>query len=136
MRSHRLAVLSTLVILLAGRPVLAGPGSLYGGPAPRPGPDILYGGPVVAPQLTNTGVWSAAPILVSGTSAYRGGEFLYQDYLYDDHGAIQQTDPADPRTASNTFSKPDGTYTYPTNTAYANDAADLVELRVKPLPTE
>src|SRR5439155_1135452 len=31
------------------------------------------------------------------------------------------------------FSKPDGTYTYPTAPAYANDAADVVELRVKPL---
>src|SRR5436309_8044450 len=31
------------------------------------------------------------------------------------------------------FSKPNGTYTYPTDPAYANDAADVVELRVKPL---
>ena len=62
-----------------------------------------------------------------------GGEFLYQDFLYDDHGAAEAPDPTDPRTAGNLFSKPDGTYTYPTDLAYANDAADLVELRVKPL---
>ena len=31
------------------------------------------------------------------------------------------------------FSKPNGTYTYPTGPGYANNAADLVELRVKPL---
>ena len=30
---------------------------------------------------------SAKPLLVSGTDAYRDGEYLYQDYLYDDHGA-------------------------------------------------
>src|SRR6266849_1461822 len=134
MRAHRLTALCSLAIVAAARAALAG--SLYTGGGPRPGPDILYGGPTVAPQLENAGVWSAAPILVSGASAYRGGEFLYQDFLYDDHGAVQQTDPADPRSAGNVFSKPDGTYTYPTDPAYANDAADLVELRVKPLSGE
>jgi len=43
---------------------------------------------------------------VSGTSAYRGGEFLYQDYLFDDRGAGE-------------------TLTYPTDPRYAADAADL-----------
>ncbi|HEY2160143.1 MAG TPA: hypothetical protein VGH24_02465, partial [Solirubrobacteraceae bacterium] len=99
----------------------------------RPGPSILYRAPALAPQLTNKGVWHAAPILVSGASAYRHGEFLYQDWLYDDHGAHEALDPADPRTAGDTFSKPDGTYDYPTGPGYANDAADLVEFRVKPL---
>ena len=62
--------------------------SLYRGAAPRPGPDLLYAPPAVTrPQLTNAGPWRAAPILVSGASAYRDGEFLYQDFLYDDHGA-------------------------------------------------
>ncbi len=54
---------------------------------PRPGPDILYAPKPRAPQLENAGVWRAKPILVSGASAYRDGEFLYQDFLYDDHGA-------------------------------------------------
>jgi hypothetical protein len=108
-------------------------GSLYSGPGPRPGPDLLYSKPAAAPQLTNRGVWKAKPILVSGASAYRRGEFLYQDYLYDDHGARQTFDPGDPRTAGNLFSKPNGTYTYPTDPRYANNAADFVELRVRPL---
>jgi hypothetical protein len=102
----------------------------------RPGPDVLYAPAASSPQLENVGVWSADPILVSGASAYRGGEFLYQDFLYDDHGAAEQSDPGDPRSAGNLFSRPSGTYTYPTDPAYANDAADLVELRVKPLATE
>ena len=42
--------------------------------------------------------------------------------------------PATRASSANTFSKPNGTYTYPTDPAYANNAADLVELRVKPLP--
>jgi hypothetical protein len=109
-------------------------GSLYTGPGPRPGPDILYSKPVKAPQLANSGIWKAQPILVSGASAYRHGEFLYQDYLYDDNGARQTVDPSDTRTAGNLFSKPNGTYTYPTGKGYNNNAADFVELRVKPLP--
>ncbi|MBV9944129.1 MAG: hypothetical protein JO262_18515, partial [Solirubrobacterales bacterium] len=81
----------------------------------RPGPAILYAPPPRAPQLENApgSPWHARPILVSGTSAYRTGEFLYQDYLFDDRGA-------------------GSTYTYPTDPRYAGDAADLVEFRVKP----
>jgi hypothetical protein len=125
-------VLLALAVALCG-PAAARADSLYTGPGPRPGPDILYAPPTTAPQLTNAGIWSAPPILVSGATAYRGGEFLYQDFLYDDHGAQGQFDPADPRTAANLFSKPNSTYTYPTDPAYASNAADLVELRVKPL---
>jgi hypothetical protein len=100
----------------------------------RPGPDILYAAAPRAPQLENTGVWNAPPILVSGATAYRDREFLYQDFLFDDAGAKEANDPSDPRTAGNSFSKPNGTYTYPTAAGYANNAADLVELRVKPVP--
>src|SRR5438093_2814878 len=152
-----LPLLCSLAIISVDPPALA-TRSLSRGRAPRPGPDVLYGAPVVAPrldalapavapqldvlsgaaafapQLENVGVWTAQPILVSGASAYRAGEFLYQDFLYDDHGAAEAPDPADPRAGGNLFSKPDGTYTYPTDPAYANDAADLVELRLKPLP--
>src|SRR3954469_15685644 len=63
----------------------------------RPGPDLLYSAPPVAPQLENSGVWQAPPILVSGGEAYRDGEFLYQDFLFDDHGGYGGADdPNDP----------------------------------------
>lgn len=132
-------------ILAGASPAAAGPtlrsASL---PAPatghRPGPDILYAPPAVAPQLTNAGIWRAPSILISGASAYRAGEYLYQDFLYDDDGANGGlSDPADPRrsgtanAASDAFSRPTGTYTYPTDKRYANNLADLVEFRVKPL---
>ena len=108
--------------------------SLYQGPRLRPGPDALYRPPAKAPQLRNQGIWHAPPILVSGASAYRDSEFLYQDYLYDDHGAKGSSrDPGDPRASGDSFSLPNGSYTYPTASVYANNAADLVELRVKPL---
>jgi hypothetical protein len=113
------------------------------GSAPQPGPAVLYKPLAKAPQLENApgSVWHAKPILVSGASAYRKGEFLYQGYVYDDHGAKLTPDPTDPQTSSSEnpeegdlFSAPDGTYTYPTNTAlYHENAANLIELRVKPL---
>src|SRR5205823_2967489 len=95
-------------------------GSLPSG-TPRPGPDVLYWPLADAPQLQNTGPWKADPILISGASAYRHGEFLYQDFIYDDAGA---------RGTTGTGA---GTYTYPTDATYARNAADLVELRFKVL---
>src|SRR6476661_4151454 len=87
----------------------------------RPGPDVLYAPAPRAPQLENTGVWKAPPILVSGASAYRSGEFLYQDFLYDSHGAAGAKDPADPFTSSDyTFSPKAGTLTYPSEASLRN----------------
>src|SRR6201995_512032 len=112
------------------------------GTAPRPGPEVLYEPLAQAPQLENAkgSGWRAKPILISGASAYRHGEFLYQGYLYDDHGAKEVLDPTNPMispggdpSAGDTFSEPDGTYTYPTGPGYDENAADLVELRVRPL---
>jgi hypothetical protein len=103
----------------------------------RPGPDALYAPPPAAPQLENAAPWEAPPILVSGASAYRRGEFLYQDFLHDDRGGMGSHDPSDPvGSDAFTFSPRAGTLTYPTDPVYANNAADLVELRVKPLAGE
>jgi C-terminal binding-module, SLH-like, of glucodextranase len=110
-------------------------GSLYRGPGPRPGPDILYSSEPVAPQLQNVAPWRAKPILTSGAEAYLRGEFLYQGFLYDDSGAKSTPDPTDPFSpAANLFSPRYGTITYPTNPVFADNAADLVEFRVKPQP--
>jgi hypothetical protein len=128
------ALAAATALALTASPAAAKRSSLYDGPAPRPGPDILYAKPAKqAPQLVNKGPWRAKPILVSGASAYRKGEFLYQDFLYDDHGARGSgRDANDPR-ANDFFSAPNGTYTYPRDPVYMDNAADLVELRVKPL---
>ncbi|HVX70830.1 MAG TPA: hypothetical protein VHA79_14190 [Mycobacteriales bacterium] len=100
----------------------------------RPGPSVLYAKPAVAPQLENRGIWKAAPTLVSGTQAYRDGEWMYQDYLYDDHGAVGVLDPTTPWPETDfIFSPVAGTFTYPTTRRYADNAADLVEFRTKPL---
>ena len=133
-------VVVALAAALAAAPAAEAekPSSLYDGPAPRPGPDLLYAKPPKqAPQLQNRGIWEAGPILVSGASAYRKGEFVYQDFLYDDHGARGGgRDPNDPRSGADTFSAPNGTYTYPRDPVYMDNAADLVELRVRALRRE
>jgi dienelactone hydrolase len=131
----RHAALPALTALALACPATATAGSLPSvGSGHRPGPDILYAPAPNAPQLRNAGPWRASPILVSGASAYRRGEFLYQDFLYDDHGALGIPDPTDPfNAAAFLFSPKKGTLTYPTAHSYANNAADLVELRIKPL---
>jgi predicted esterase len=135
MTVRRVAIAAALLASGGALAATAQAASLYTGPGPRPGPSLLYSKAKGSPQLANAGIWKAQPILVSGTTAYRRGEFLYQDYLYDDNGARLTADPNDPRTAGNLFSKQNGTYTYPTDKAYANNAADFVELRAKPLAT-
>src|SRR3981081_37944 len=123
-------VAGAIVAIVVALAPAADAGSLYRGPGPRPGPDILYSKAPVAPQLQNVGPWKAPPILVSGAEAYRGGEFLYQDYLYDDSGAAGTPDPNDPfNPAANLFSPRHGTLTYPTDAVFANNAAHLGALR-------
>src|SRR4051812_38446649 len=98
-----LLALATICVLAPA----ASAASLYTGPGSKPGPSTLYApAPPTPPQLQNPGVWRAQPILVSGATSYRDGEFVYQDYLYDDHGAARQRDPGDERFPGNLFSQP------------------------------
>ncbi|HEV2981393.1 MAG TPA: hypothetical protein VGX51_08170 [Solirubrobacteraceae bacterium] len=110
------------------------------GTAPQPGPPLLYEPPAAAPQLENApgSTWHASPLLVSGAGAYREGEYLYQGYVYDDHGAKEVADPSNPitsnpedRSGGDLFSAPDGTYDYPSGLHYDENAANLIEFRVK-----
>jgi pimeloyl-ACP methyl ester carboxylesterase len=140
----RLALAALLLAALASpAPALAKkPSSLWRlkGTAPQPGPAILYAPLAGAAQLENApgSPWKASPILISGASAYRKGEFVYQGYVYDDHGAKETTDPKNPMispggdpSGGDLFSAPDGTYDYPTGPGYKENAANLIELRVK-----
>ena len=135
MQARRLAAVAATLIGLGG--MLVSPSAGHAEDSSRlwrPGPPILYAEPATAPQLTNSDPWEASPLLVSGAHAYVDGEFLYQDFLYDDSGANGRvTDPNDKRPQADLFSLRTGTYSYPTDPAYAGNAADLVELRVKPL---
>ena len=92
----------------------------------QPGPAALNGPAPRAPQFENTGIWQADPIRISGASAYRKGEYLYQDYLYDDRGATTNG------SAGSTSLARSGRYTYPDNPAlYFDNLADIVEVRLK-----
>src|SRR3954447_24414111 len=136
MRGHLLAAALAACALAAAAPAARADSSSLPAVASgeRAGPTLLYADAPSAPQLENVAPWKAPPILVSGTEAYRDGEFLYQDFLFDDHGATGEQDPNDPFTeVENMFSPKHGTLSYPTDPAYASNAADLVELRVKPL---
>src|SRR3954453_19800806 len=125
--TRRLWITTAMALALTANPAAADslPSVASGA---RPGPDLLYAPAPDAPQLQNTGVWKAAPILVSGAEAYRDGEFLYQDFLFDDHGATGSADdPNDPvNQLENMFSPKHGTLSYPTDArAFAYHGPDL-----------
>ncbi|MGI8631321.1 MAG: hypothetical protein ACR2NA_02075 [Solirubrobacterales bacterium] len=100
----------------------------------RPGPPVLYADPPSRSPLTVQAPFTADPLLVSGTDGYRGGEYLHQDYLFDDMGA--DTNPIGGRrgltTGGDVAATSAGDVYYPTGERYAANAADIVELRVKP----
>lgn len=98
----------------------------------RPGPSLLYRSPPRSP-LSVRPPFASAPLRVSGTDAYRRGEYLYQDYLFDDRGADTVSGPgARFEGGRNAASPTAGDVFYPTAPRYAGNAADLVELRIKP----
>ncbi len=98
----------------------------------RPGPDVLYSAAPAAPQLENRDPrFKALPLLVSGNEAYADGEYLYQDFLYDDYGSDTDGKGAHP------LSEQTGDISYPTDAArYGNNSADLVELRIAATATD
>ena len=130
-----LALLTVGAVPVSAAPPEDVPGSLPSvAQGPRPGPPILYAPPAESPLLENTKRWDAAPVMISGAQAYRDGEFVYQDYLYDGFGANTTNEPmASPETSPPTpiFGGMTGDVVYPTDEArYGYNAADLVELRI------
>lgn len=101
----------------------------------RPGPPLLYQPEPSAPPLSVKAPFAAKPLLVSGTDALRAGEYLFQDYLFDDRGADTVLG-AGSRGVGNPgndiASSTAGDVLYPTADRFAGNAADLVEMRIKP----
>lgn len=110
--------------VLAGAAIGAGPALAAPAGDDTAGPDLLRAPAVDAPQLQNTGVWEADPIGICMTSAYRAGEYVHQGCNYDDQGGGNQY-----RWPNDTVLR---NYTYPEDPAYRRNAADIVEVRVKP----
>lgn len=121
----RVGVAVLVTVALAAGAFVAGPALAQGGsPADTAGPELLRAPAVDAPQLQNTGIWAADPIGICMTSAYREGEYVHQGCVYDDEGGGTQW-----RWPNDTLLR---TYTYPEDPAYRRNAADIVEVRMKP----
>src|SRR3954447_11840605 len=91
--------------------------------------------------------WKAEPAWISNAGVYRQHELVYQDYLYDDHGAntdgFDRMDlpfgaagpntqtPTDPRLSPAPAINWAGDFTYPSaDGTHVDDVADLQEFRV------
>ena len=73
--------------------------------------------------------WSGRPTLISGTSRLDHGEWIYTDFVYDDYGA--DTGPASGQPNVVSLAPTAGDARYPDGKAYADNAADIVEVRVR-----
>jgi pimeloyl-ACP methyl ester carboxylesterase len=82
----------------------------------------------VAPARADT-PWSGQPTLISGTSRLDHGEWIYTDFVYDDYGA--DTGPAWGQPNVVSLASTVGDARYPDGKAYADNAADIVEVRAK-----
>ena len=131
-RATSAAVVVALALSLGSGHSASGASLPTVGSGERPGPSLLYERPPEAPQLANRAPFRAKPLLVSGTDAYRGGEYLYQDYLFDDRGADTVEGSGGQRDSAASFSPTSGNVFYPTADRFGGNAADLVELRVRP----
>src|SRR3954447_2097218 len=91
--------------------------------------------------------WKAEPAWISNVGVYRQHEFVYQDYVYDDHGAntdgFDRMDlpfgaagpdtqtPTDPRLSPAPSTNWAGDFTYGSaDGTHIDDVADLTEFRV------
>src|SRR4051794_22148398 len=102
---------------------------------------------LVAAGSAEAYTWKAEPAWISNAGVYRQHELVYQDYLYDDHGAntdgLDRMDlpfgaagptaqaPTDPRLSPAPAINWAGDFTYPSaDGSHIDDVADLQELRV------
>ncbi len=131
-RSVPAAVIAALALSVGVAPPAVASSLPHVGSGERPGPPLLYKRPPEAPQLANRAPFRAKPLLVSGTDAYRGGEYLYQDYLFDDRGADTVAGSGAQRDSAANASPTSGNVFYPTADRFGGNAADLVELRIRP----
>ena len=90
--------------------------------------------PAGAPVVTGRALaaelkpWVGEPTLVSGTSRYDAGEWIANDFVYDDYGA-DTTPGGQPNVVS--LAPTSGDFRYPTG---LGNAADIVEVRVRVAP--
>ncbi len=119
--------------------------------APLPGPPLMRLAPPDVAILRHCNgaagcLFKAAPLMVASHEKYEAGEYVYQDYVFDDFGAETTggpfntafiTSPATGNATPDAANFRTGDLAYPSNTArFGDNAADLVELRILPRATE
>lgn len=72
--------------------------------------------------------WAGQPTLISGTSRYDAGEWIYTDFVYDDYGA--DTIPSGQANVVS-LAPTAGDFRYPSGPSFAGNAADIVEVRTQ-----
>ncbi|MBA2349261.1 MAG: hypothetical protein H0V81_13315 [Solirubrobacterales bacterium] len=133
---RRALVLSVLASLTGPAGAAAATSSL---PPRDAGPPILHRAAPKVPELQNRKPFRADPLLVSGTDAFRAGEYVFQDHLVDDRGAdtvplgnAAKTDKPDPTSTGDIAASTGGDVRYPTDPRYAGNNADIAEVRLRP----
>lgn len=71
--------------------------------------------------------WEGEPTHLGGTDRYDGGEWIHQDFVYDDYGA-DTGGGSQPIGLAHTA----GDFRYPEDPVYAQNAADVLGIRVRP----
>ncbi|HVM51943.1 MAG TPA: hypothetical protein VM262_01985 [Acidimicrobiales bacterium] len=72
--------------------------------------------------------WKGVPTLIGGTARYDKGEWIHTDFVYDDYGADTGSW-GQPNVVS--LAGTSGDARYPDGERYADNAADIVEVRVR-----
>lgn len=72
--------------------------------------------------------WTGASTMLGGTARYDSGEWIHQDFVYDDYGADTQSRGAEQIVS---LAPTSGDFRYPTDPKYGNNAADITEVRVQ-----
>lgn len=89
----------------------------------------LSGSPHAAASPAAPAGWSGEPPLLAGTGRYDRGEWIYNDYVFDDYGADTLPASGQPNVVS--LAPTVGDARYPVGEAYADNAADIAEVRVR-----
>lgn len=72
--------------------------------------------------------WDGTSTMIGGTARYEAGEWIHQDFVYDDYGADTQRTGADQIVG---LASTSGDFRYPTADRYGHNAADIAEVRVQ-----
>lgn len=85
--------------------------------------------PALAGDESENSEWTGEPTLVGGTSRYDNAEWIYNDFVFDDYGADTGPTFGQPNVVSLAPTSGDGRY--PVGPEFADNAADIVEVRAR-----